>query len=109
MTFNKTKFLFYRAAQDGANIVIAAKTVTPHPSLEGTIHTAAEEVRKAGGKCLACVCDIRYEDQIKKAIDETIKTFGGNDSFILRIRYFTRRKLSFPTSADLFQAFKSFS
>jgi citronellol/citronellal dehydrogenase len=76
------KAIAIRAAQDGANIVIAAKTVTPHPSLEGTIHTAAEEVRKAGGKCLACVCDIRYEDQIKKAIDETIKTFGGIDILV---------------------------
>eukprot|EP00029_Vermamoeba_vermiformis_P010246 TRINITY_DN533_c0_g1_i1.p1 TRINITY_DN533_c0_g1~~TRINITY_DN533_c0_g1_i1.p1 ORF type:complete len:294 (-),score=101.06 TRINITY_DN533_c0_g1_i1:53-934(-) len=76
------KAIAIRAAQDGANIVIAAKTVTPHPSLEGTIHTAAEEVRKAGGKCLACVCDIRNEDQIKKAIDETIKTFGGIDILV---------------------------
>ena len=50
-----------RAAQDGANIAIAAKTTEPHPSLEGTIYTAADDIRKAGGKCLPIKCDIRDE------------------------------------------------
>ena len=48
-----------RAARDGCNVAIAAKTVKPHPKLEGTIYTAAEEIRKAGGKCLPIQCDIR--------------------------------------------------
>ncbi len=73
--------------------------MTPHPSLEGTIHTAAEEVRKAGGKCLACVCDIRYEDQINKAIEETIKTFGGIYSLILRKKH--EGNLPFPSADPL--------
>lgn len=58
-----------RAAKDGANIAIAAKTVTPQPNLEGTIYTAAEEVRKAGGKCLPIKCDIRDEKSVQDAID----------------------------------------
>ena len=53
-----------RAARDGANIAIAAKTVTPHPKLAGTIHTAAEEIRKAGGKCLPIQCDIRDDKSV---------------------------------------------
>lgn len=53
-----------RAAKDGANIAIAAKTVTPHPKLEGTIYTAAEDIRKAGGKCLPIQCDIRDEKSV---------------------------------------------
>jgi len=53
-----------KAARDGANVCIAAKTVTPHPKLEGTIYTAAEEIRKAGGKCLPIKCDIRDEKSV---------------------------------------------
>jgi citronellol/citronellal dehydrogenase len=53
-----------RAAKDGANIAIAAKTTQPHPKLEGTIYTAAEEIKKAGGKCLPIVCDIRDEKSV---------------------------------------------
>ena len=58
-----------RAARDGANIAIAAKTVKPHPKLEGTIYTAAEEIRKAGGKCLPIQCDIRDDESIKRAVE----------------------------------------
>ena len=54
-----------RAARDGANIAIAAKTDTPHPKLPGTIHTAAEEIAKAGGKALPLVVDVRDEAQVK--------------------------------------------
>jgi citronellol/citronellal dehydrogenase len=68
-----------RAARDGANVAIAAKTTTPHPRLEGTIHTAAEAVEKAGGKALAVVCDIREESQVAAAVEETVKRFGGID------------------------------
>jgi citronellol/citronellal dehydrogenase len=68
-----------RAARDGANVAIAAKTTTPHPKLPGTIHTAAEEIEKAGGKALALVVDVRDEDNVKAAIDETAAAFGGLD------------------------------
>src|SRR5262249_52965778 len=65
-----------RAAQDGANVVIAAKTSEPHPKLPGTIHTAAAEIEAAGGKALACVVDVRSEDQIRAAVDKAVQTFG---------------------------------
>lgn len=68
-----------RAAKDGANIAIAAKTVTPNPKLEGTIYTAAEAIEKAGGKCLPISCDIRDEKNVKEAIEQTVKHFGGID------------------------------
>ena len=68
-----------RAAQDGANIVIAAKTVKPHPKLPGTIQSAAADMMAAGGSALAVRCDIRDEKQIEAAVAETLKTFGGID------------------------------
>jgi citronellol/citronellal dehydrogenase len=68
-----------RAARDGANVVIAAKTDTPHPKLSGTIFTAAEEIAKAGGKALPLVVDVRDEAQVKSAIERTVATFGGLD------------------------------
>ncbi len=68
-----------RAAQDGANVVIAAKTDTPHPRLPGTIHTAAVEIEKAGGKALPVVCDIRFEDQVVGAVERGVSRFGGID------------------------------
>jgi len=68
-----------RAACDGANVAIAAKTETPHPKLEGTIYTAAEEIEKAGGKALPLVVDVRDEASVKAAIDKTAETFGGLD------------------------------
>jgi citronellol/citronellal dehydrogenase len=68
-----------RAARDGANIVIAAKTTEPHPKLEGTIYTAAEAITKAGGKALPLVVDVRDEESVKAAIAKTIETFGGLD------------------------------
>ena len=71
-----------KAARDGANIAIAAKTVKPHPKLEGTIYTAAEDIRKAGGKCLPIQCDIRDEKSVQAAIDATVKEFGGIDILI---------------------------
>jgi len=71
-----------RAARDGANIVIAAKTAEPHPKLPGTIYSAAEEVEKAGGNALPILCDIRDEMQILAAVDQTVDKFGGIDILI---------------------------
>ncbi len=71
-----------RAARDGANVAIAAKTVEPHPKLPGTIYTAAEEIEAAGGKALPLVCDIRDEAQVMAAIDKTVSHFGGIDILI---------------------------
>ena len=68
-----------RAARDGANVAIAAKTVEPHPKLPGTIYTAAEEIEKAGGKALPLVVDVRDEATVKEAIDKTAAHFGGVD------------------------------
>jgi citronellol/citronellal dehydrogenase len=68
-----------RAARDGANVAIAAKTAEPHPKLPGTVHTAAAEIEAAGGKALALVCDIRSEEQVRNAVDQTVATFGGID------------------------------
>src|SRR5882672_7147207 len=68
-----------RAARDGANVAIAAKTAEPHPKLKGTIYTAADEVRAAGGKALPVLCDIRDEAQVIDAIDKTVAEFGGID------------------------------
>lgn len=71
-----------RAARDGANVVIAAKTEKPHPKLPGTIHTAAEEIRAAGGQALPIVCDIRYEDQVVAAASQAADRFGGIDALV---------------------------
>ncbi len=68
-----------KAAADGANIAIAAKTVEPHPKLEGTIHTAADAIEKAGGRALPIAVDVREEAAVKAAIDATVATFGGLD------------------------------
>jgi NAD(P)-dependent dehydrogenase (short-subunit alcohol dehydrogenase family) len=76
------KAIALRCAQDGANIVIAAKTATPHPKLPGTIYTACEEVEKAGGKCMPCVVDIQHEDQVQKAVQEAVNKFGGIDILV---------------------------
>ncbi|MEP7120577.1 MAG: NAD(P)-dependent oxidoreductase [Byssovorax sp.] len=71
-----------RAARDGANIVIAAKTTEPHPKLPGTIYTAAKEIEAAGGKALPCIVDIRDEAQIAAAVARAVETFGGIDILI---------------------------
>ncbi len=63
--------------KDGANIAILAKTTEPHPTLPGTIFTAAEEIEEVGGTALPIVCDIRYEDQVEAAVEETAGKFGG--------------------------------
>jgi citronellol/citronellal dehydrogenase len=76
------KAIALRAARDGANVAIAAKTTEPHPKLPGTIFTAAEEIEAAGGKALACVVDIRDEHQIAVAVQKTVDTFGGIDILV---------------------------
>ena len=68
-----------RAARDGANIAIAAKTAEPHKHLPGTIYTAAEEIEKAGGKALPLVVDVRDEASVYAAVEKTVATFGGID------------------------------
>ena len=96
------KAIALKAAKDGANIVIAAKTAEPHPKLPGTIYTAAKEscafqwwksfclliffplklVEAAGGNCLPCIVDVRDEVQIQNAVDSAVKQFGGIDILI---------------------------
>uniref|UniRef100_A0A673AM04 Hydroxysteroid dehydrogenase-like protein 2 n=1 Tax=Sphaeramia orbicularis TaxID=375764 RepID=A0A673AM04_9TELE len=76
------KAIALKAAKDGANIVIAAKTAEPHPKLPGTIYTAAQEVEAAGGKALACVVDIRDEQQIGDAVQKAVDKFGGIDILV---------------------------
>lgn len=71
-----------RAARDGANVVIAAKTAKPHPKLPGTIYTAAEEIEAAGGKALALQVDIREETEIAAAMTKTAQEFGGIDILV---------------------------
>ena len=76
------KAIALRAARDGANIAIAAKTTEPHPKLPGTIFTAAEEIEKAGGKALPCIVDIRDENQVAAAVAKTVERFGGIDILV---------------------------
>ncbi len=78
-----------RAARDGANVAIAAKTAEPHPKLPGTIYTAAEEIEKAGGKALPLICDIRDDDQVADAVDAD----GGE---IRRDRYLREQRQRHP-------------
>ena len=76
------KAIALRAAKDGANIAIVAKTAEPHPKLEGTVFSAAEEITKAGGQALACVVDIRDENAVATAVAETVAKFGGIDILV---------------------------
>ena len=71
-----------RAARDGANIIIAAKTAEPHPKLPGTIHTAAAEIEEAGGQALPTVCDIRDDDAVQAAVEQGAERFGGIDILV---------------------------
>ncbi|MCB9733310.1 MAG: NAD(P)-dependent oxidoreductase [Deltaproteobacteria bacterium] len=76
------KAIGLRAARAGANVVIAAKTAEPHPKLEGTIYTAAEEMEAAGGRALPVVVDVRDEDVVKAAVAEAVARFGGIDILV---------------------------
>uniref|UniRef100_A0A914YJ22 Hydroxysteroid dehydrogenase-like protein 2 n=1 Tax=Panagrolaimus superbus TaxID=310955 RepID=A0A914YJ22_9BILA len=76
------KAVALKLAKDGANIVIAAKTAEPHPKLPGTIYTAAEEIKKAGGKALPCIVDVRDEESVEKCVEAAVKEFGGIDILV---------------------------
>jgi citronellol/citronellal dehydrogenase len=71
-----------RAAREGSNVAIAAKTTRAHPKLPGTIYTAAEEIELAGGRALAIACDIRFEEQVEDAVRQTVERFGGIDACV---------------------------
>ena len=76
------KAIALRLAKEGANIVVAAKSIEENPKLGGTIFSAAKEIEEAGGKALAVQCDIRFEDQIKNAVEKAVETFGGVDILV---------------------------
>ena len=76
------KAIALRLAKEGANIVIAAKSVEEHPKLGGTIFSAAKEIEEAGGKALAVQCDIRFEDQINNVVTQAVSAFGAIDILI---------------------------
>ena len=76
------KAIALRAARDGANIAVVAKTAEPHPKLPGTVYSAVEEITAAGGKGIPCVADIRFEEQLQAAVDATVNAFGGIDILI---------------------------
>src|SRR5436190_8843794 len=76
------KAIALRLAKEGANIVVAAKTVEEDPRLGGTIYSAAKEIEAAGGKALPVQLDVRNEEQIKKAIEKAVETFGGIDILV---------------------------
>lgn len=71
-----------RAARDGANVAVVAKTAEPHPKLPGTVHTACEEIEKSGGRALACITDIRVDEQVDTAVSQTVERFGGIDILV---------------------------
>src|ERR1700704_5284237 len=76
------KAIALRAARDGANIVVAAKTAVADPRLPGTIHSAAEEIRAAGGQALPLVVDVREEEQVHQAVAAAVERFGGIDILV---------------------------
>ncbi|KFM78513.1 Hydroxysteroid dehydrogenase-like protein 2, partial [Stegodyphus mimosarum] len=76
------KAIALKAARDGANVVIAAKTADPHPKLPGTIYTAAKEVEEVGGRCLPCIVDVRNEDDVQQAVNAAVNKFGGIDILV---------------------------
>jgi len=76
------KAIALRAAEDGANVVIVAKTARPHPTLPGTIYTAAEEIEAVGGKALPVMTNIQREDQVLAAVDQAVERFGGIDILV---------------------------
>jgi citronellol/citronellal dehydrogenase len=76
------KAIALRAARDGANIVIAAKTTAPHPKLPGTIYTAAEEIEASGGRALAVAVDVREEAEVERAVEKAVAEFGGIDVLV---------------------------
>ena len=76
------KSIGLRAARDGANVVVVGKTAEPHPKLPGTVFSAVEDIQAAGGNALACVADIRFEDQVQAAVGQAIEAFGRIDILV---------------------------
>ncbi|KRY65912.1 Hydroxysteroid dehydrogenase-like protein 2, partial [Trichinella pseudospiralis] len=76
------KAIALKVAQDGANVVVAAKTDSSHPKLEGTVHSAVEEINKAGGQGLACLVDVRKDESVENAVETAVKVFGGIDILV---------------------------
>ena len=76
------KAIALRAARDGANVAVVAKTDQPNPKLPGTVHTAVAEIEQPAERRLACITDIRFEEQVQAAVDETVKAFGGIDILV---------------------------
>lgn len=76
------KTIALRAAADGANVVVIGKTDQPHEKLAGTVHSAVEEIESAGGRGLAVVCDVRFEEQVDAAVELAVDTFGGIDILV---------------------------
>ncbi|XP_044252312.1 hydroxysteroid dehydrogenase-like protein 2 [Tribolium madens] len=76
------KAIALKVAKDGANVVVAAKTAEPHPKLPGTIYTACKEIEEAGGQGLPCIVDVRDEKQVRNAVEEAVKKFGGIDILV---------------------------
>jgi citronellol/citronellal dehydrogenase len=76
------KAIALRAARDGANVAVVAKTAEAHPKLPGTVFSAVEEIEAAGGKGLACITDIRFEEQVAEAVARTVAAFGGIDILV---------------------------
>ena len=76
------KAIGIRAARDGARVVVVGKTVEPHPRLPGTLQSAVEEMRAAGGEALACQADIRFEEQVEAAVRQAVERFGGLDILV---------------------------
>jgi citronellol/citronellal dehydrogenase len=76
------KAIALRAAQDGANVVVLGKTDSPHPKLQGTVHDTVREIEAAGGRALACVADVRSEEQVARAVEAALERFGGIDILV---------------------------
>ena len=97
------KAIGIRLAKEGANIVIASKSITEDPKLGGTIFTAAAEMEQAGGQALAMQCDIRFEDQVQNVVDKTVEKFGGIDILINNASAIslTKTELTEPKRFDL--------
>ncbi len=76
------KAIALRAAADGANVAVVSKTAEPHPKLPGTVYSTVDEIQAAGGQGLACVTDIRHEEQLQAAVEKTVETFGGIDILV---------------------------
>ena len=88
-----------RAAQEGANVAVAAKTTEPHPRLPGTIYSAAEQIEAAGGKALALALDVRDDEQVRAALERAAEHFGGIDILVNNASAISLTRRARPTCA----------